>query len=75
MLALTFADKDDYDKIQETDICAIVGLTTFSPGSEISLVVHHASGSSDIIPLNNTYKTAQIEWFKAGSALNVIRNS
>ena len=73
MLALTFADKADYDKIQEDDQIDIVGLTTFSAGKALSLVLHHADGSSDTITVNHSYNDQQIEWFKAGAALNIIR--
>lgn len=73
MLALTFADKADYDKIQEDDTIDIVGLTSFSAGVPLQLVLHHADGSSDIITVNHSYNAQQIEWFKAGAALNIIR--
>jgi aconitate hydratase len=73
MLALTFNDKADYDKIQEDDSIDIDGLTTFAPGSQITMVLHHKDGSTDNIKLNHTYNDQQIEWFKAGGALNVIR--
>lgn len=73
MLALTFNDKADYDKIQEDDSIDIDGLTTFAPGSQITMVLHHKDGSTDSIKLNHTYNDQQIEWFKAGGALNVIR--
>ncbi len=70
MLALTFANKEDYNKIKEDDAIDIVGLTTFSPEKPLSLVLHHSDGSSDTISVNHTYNKNQIEWFKAGSALN-----
>lgn len=73
MLALTFANKEDYDKIQEDDTFDILGLTTFTPGTPLTLVANHADGSKDSIVLNHTYNESQIEWFKAGGALNVIR--
>ena len=73
MLGLTFANKDDYDKIQEDDIVDILGLTDFTPGKQLAVVFHHADGSSDIVPVNHTYNEQQIEWFKAGAALNIIR--
>ena len=73
MLALTFADKADYDKIQENDSIDIIGLTTFAPGVPLTLVFHHADGSSDSISVNHTYNEQQIEWFKEGAALNIIR--
>lgn len=73
MLALTFADKADYDKIQEDDTVDVLGLTGFAPGQPLTLVFHHADGTQDEIQANHTYNTQQIEWFKAGSALNIIR--
>jgi aconitate hydratase len=73
MLALTFADKADYDKIQEDDVIDLNGLTTFAPGSTITMVLTHKDGSRDEVTLNHTYNDQQIEWFKAGGALNVIR--
>ena len=73
MLALTFANKDDYNKIKEDDTIDIVGLTTFSPGKQLQIVLHHADGKSDTIQVNHTYNENQIEWFKAGAALNIIR--
>lgn len=73
MLALTFADKADYDKIQEDDSIDIIGLTSFAPGTPLTLVFTHADGSKDTIIANHTYNEQQIEWFKAGAALNIIR--
>jgi aconitate hydratase len=73
MLALTFANKEDYDKVQEDDTIDIVGLTTFTEGKPLTLVLHHKDGSVDNITVNHTYNEPQIEWFKAGGALNVIR--
>jgi aconitate hydratase len=73
MLALTFADKADYDKVQEDDTIDIVGLTTFTPGKPLAMILHHRDGSTDRVTLNHTYNESQIEWFKAGSALNLIR--
>ena len=73
MLALTFANKTDYDKILEDDIIDIVGLTHFTPGQPLTLVLHHLQGEPEEILANHTYNESQIEWFKAGGALNVIR--
>ncbi|MBB5438271.1 aconitate hydratase [Pedobacter sp. AK017] len=73
MLGLTFANKDDYDKILEDDTIDIVGLTTFSPNVPLTLVLHHADGSKEEISVNHSYNAQQIEWFKAGGALNIIR--
>ncbi|GAB1447930.1 aconitate hydratase [Bacteroidota bacterium] len=73
MLALTFADKEDYNKIQEDDSIDINGLTSFAPGKPLELVLTHKDGSSETILANHTYNEQQIEWFKAGGALNIIR--
>lgn len=73
MLALTFVDKADYDKVQEDDTVDILGLTEFAPGQQVTMVLHHKDGSTDEVLLNHTYNNQQIEWFKAGGALNVIR--
>lgn len=72
VLALTFADPRDYEKIKEEDVLDIIGLNTFAPGTPLTLVLHHANGSTEKITLNHTYNQNQIEWFKAGSALNTI---
>ncbi len=74
MLALTFANKEDYDKVQEDDSIDITGLTSFVPGGSLTVVLNHKDGSVDNIPVNHTYNQQQIEWFKAGGALNVIRS-
>ncbi|UUV21101.1 aconitate hydratase [Paenimyroides aestuarii] len=72
MLALTFANEADYDKIQEDDTINFLDLTEFAPGKQLTLEFVHADGSKDIIMANHTYNDSQIEWFKAGSALNLI---
>ena len=74
MLALTFANKEDYDKVQEDDSIDIVGLTTFAPGMPLTVVLNHKDGTSDAITVNHTYNEQQIDWFRAGGALNVIRS-
>jgi aconitate hydratase len=73
MLALTFANPSDYELIQENDSINILGLTEFSPGKPLTVVLNHADGSTDHITVNHTYNAGQIEWFKAGSALNLIK--
>jgi len=73
MLGLTFADKADYDKIQEDDIIDITGLKDFAAGRQLTMVLQHKDGKQDKIKLNHTYNQQQVEWFKAGSALNLIR--
>jgi len=74
MLGLTFANKEDYDKVLEDDSVDIIGLTSFSPGKPLTVVLNHKDGSKDNITVNHTYNQQQIEWFKAGSALNLIRS-
>lgn len=73
MLALTFADKADYDKIQEDDTFDFTDLNAFSEGRSLTLMIHHIDQSTEEIKLNHTYNESQIEWFKAGSALNLIK--
>ncbi|MCD6660034.1 MAG: aconitate hydratase [Lentimicrobium sp.] len=73
MLALTFANKEDYNRIQEDDTISVIGLTDFTPGKPLTLLLKHSDGSMESIQANHTYNAAQIEWFKAGSALNLIR--
>jgi aconitate hydratase len=72
MLGLTFNDTADYDKIKEDDTFDIVGLTSFAPGKPLKVIAHHADGTKDEIVVNHTYNEAQITWFKAGAALNII---
>lgn len=74
MLALTFEHKDDYDKIQEHDKISVVGLKTFAPGSVFRVIAKHQDGSVDEFNAVHTYNKLQISWFKAGSALNTLRN-
>ncbi len=73
MLGLTFATESDYDKIQENDTFNFVDLKDFAPGKQLTLEVVHADGSKDSIKLNHTYNAQQIDWFRAGSALNLIK--
>ncbi|MBK9195649.1 MAG: aconitate hydratase [Flavobacteriales bacterium] len=73
MLALTFSDETDYDKIQEDDRIDFTDLTSFAPGKPLTLVFKHKGGGSDTVVCNHTYNAQQIEWFKAGGALNIIR--
>jgi aconitate hydratase len=74
MLALTFANREDYDKVQEDDTIDINGLTSFTPGQPLTVALNHKDGTTDNITVNHTYNEQQIEWFKAGGALNVIRS-
>jgi aconitate hydratase len=73
MLALTFDNKADYDKIQEDDTIDIEGLLTMAPGKNLQLVLNHADDSTETIQVKHSYNAQQIEWFKAGGALNIIR--
>ena len=73
MLGLTFANKADYDLIRQDDTLDILGLSTFAPGKNLSVVAHHADGTSDTFEVKHTYNEQQIEWFRSGGALNVIR--
>jgi aconitate hydratase len=73
MLGITFADPNDYTKVQEDDVIDVTGLTDFTPGKQLTVVLHHSNGASDSFPVNHTYNQQQIEWFKAGAALNIIR--
>ena len=71
MLPLTFADPKDYDKIKEDDKIDLL-VTQLAPGKQLKMIVKHSDGSKDEIMLNHTMNEAQIGWFKAGSALNLI---
>ena len=73
MLGLTFDNEVDYDLIQVDDTFNFIDLAEFAPGKQLTLEVVHADGSANIIKLNHTYNAQQIEWFKAGSALNLIK--
>ncbi|MFC2090240.1 aconitate hydratase [Bacteroidota bacterium] len=73
MLALTFANKDDYEKIREDDTISVLGLASFAPDKSLTVRLEHSDGSVDEFEANHTYNKAQIEWFKAGSALNLIK--
>jgi aconitate hydratase len=73
MLGITFAAEADYDKVREDDTIDMIDLKDFAPGRPLTLVLNHADGSKDEIKANHTYNENQIEWFKAGSALNLIK--
>jgi len=72
MLALTFADKNDYDKVLENDKISILGLTAFTPGKNLTIILNHSNGITDEFEAIHTYNQAQIDWFKSGSALNAM---
>jgi aconitate hydratase len=73
ILALTFSKPEDYNKIQERDRLDIKGLHQFAPGKPLTLRIHHADGKEEEIPVNHSYSDLQIKWFKAGSALNYMK--
>ena len=73
MLGLTFTNEADYDKIQEDDTFNFIDLKEFTPGKQLTLEIVHADQTQDTIKLNHTYNQQQIDWFKAGSALDLIR--
>ena len=74
ILALTFSNPDDYEKILEDDKISLLDLNELSPNKQVKCIISHADGNKDEILLNHSYNQSQIEWFKAGSALNVLRN-
>ena len=74
LLAATFLNPSDYEKIQEKDALSVHGLTDFTPGKNLILEAKHIDGTVDKIELKHTYNAEQIKWFKAGSALNLIRS-
>jgi len=73
MLGLTFVNKDDYDNVQEDDSISVLGLKDFAPGKNLVVKLDHSDGTSEEFEVSHTYNQTQIEWFKAGSALNLIR--
>jgi aconitate hydratase len=73
LLALTFQDQDDYARIREDDRISLLGLDTLSPGKPVTCRVRHADGSEELLILQHSYTAAQVEWFRAGSALNLVR--
>nr|MBR1435856.1 aconitate hydratase [Bacteroidales bacterium] len=75
MLALTFADHADYDRIRKDDLISVRGLESFSPSAPLEVVLHHSDGSEESVQANHTYNDLQISWFKAGSALNYLKNN
>ena len=70
MLALTFVDKADYDKIREHDLLSVSGLVHFAPGRNLTIILHHEDGTKESFEVQHTYNEQQIAWFRAGSALN-----
>jgi aconitate hydratase len=72
VLALTFADPADYEKVRADDVVDLVGLSALAPGSTVEVVVEHADGGTDAFPARHTLSEEQIDWFRAGSALNLL---
>ncbi|MDR3340985.1 MAG: aconitate hydratase [Candidatus Symbiothrix sp.] len=73
MLALTFINKADYDKILEDDRISITGIDGFEPDKPLTVVLHHADGTQEVFPVNHTFNDLQIKWYRAGSALNYLK--
>ena len=73
MLALTFSNPEDYDKVRQDDIISIPDFDAMAPGEQLTIQLTHFDGSQDSFKVNHTYNQAQIDWVKAGSALNLIR--
>ncbi|MBC8478782.1 aconitate hydratase, partial [bacterium] len=75
ILAISFADPADYDRIREDDTLSVLGLNDFNPATALALQLEHSDGSEETIPLKHAYNANQITWFKAGSALNHLRKN
>ena len=75
LLALTFEDPDDYDRVLEDDRIDILGLSAMKPGKQMNCVINHADGATEQIKLNHSYNQTQIEWFKKGSFLNLFHST
>ena len=75
MLALTFENKGDYDKIREDDCISIIGINDFKPGKPLSAILYHTDETQDSFLVNHTFNDLQIRWYKAGSALNYLKDS
>jgi aconitate hydratase len=72
VLTLTFADAADYEKVRADDVVDLADLASLAPGSTVQVVVHHADGTTDAFAANHTLSDEHIEWFRAGSALNLL---
>jgi aconitate hydratase len=75
LLALTFADPTDYERVREDDRISLVGLSQLAPGKAVECVVKHVDGSAETFRLNHSNSATQVEWFRAGSALNVLHRT
>lgn len=71
---MTFANPADYEKVREDDKISVTGLTTFAPGKSLTVTLEHEDGSKDSIEGKHSYNAEQIAWFKAGSALNLMKD-
>ncbi len=74
-MALTFQDPADYDRVREDDRVSLTGLKDLAPGRHVVCILHHSDGTSERLKLQHTLNEGQLEWFKAGSALNLVRQS
>jgi aconitate hydratase len=72
LLALTFPNPADYDKIREDDRISLVGLKDLAPGKPVQCIIKHSDGTSETLNLNHSYGASQVEWFRLGSALNLF---
>ena len=75
LLALTFQDPADYDRVQETDRMSLIGLNELAPGKHVTGHLHHSDGTRETLQFGHSYSQSQIEWFKAGAALNLVVNA
>jgi aconitate hydratase len=75
LLALTFQDPADYDRIHEEDRISLAGLADMAPGKPVACLVRHADGTTETLRLNHSFSAAQLEWFRAGSALNLFHGA
>jgi len=73
LLALTFLDRADYERIRQQDRVSLTGLAAMAPGKPVTCLLRHADGSQDMLPLSHSYSAAQLQWFRAGGALNLVR--
>ncbi len=72
LLALTFQNPADYDRLREDDRISLLGLRDMAPGKPVECLIKHADGTSEMLRLNHTFSTSQLEWFRKGSALNLF---
>ena len=75
ILALTFKELADYDRILEDDLISLIGLKDLSPGKPVTCILHHNDGTEEFLTLQHSYSESQLEWFRRGSALNILRSA